>query len=138
MPPPPPNTRRHFPPPAPALSKSLPYSYFLQFSQEPPLRYPGFIHPSYVVIQVLCNLIILCRYPIVMLNNNCDPADEEKNLSIYIYYCKAIKGTVQRNLRWVLSNINQFVSLWAVVASPWFCQKYGRHFEIHEKRFSTI
>jgi hypothetical protein len=49
-----------------------------------------------------------------------------------------LKGTVQRNLKWVLSNINQFDSLWAVVASPWFFQKYGRHFEFHEKRFSTI
>jgi hypothetical protein len=55
-----------------------------------------------------------------------------------IILLKFLKGTVQRNLRWVLSNINQFVSLWAVVASPWFCQRYGSHFEIHEKCFSTI
>jgi hypothetical protein len=47
------------------------------------------------------------------------------------------KGTIQRNLRWVQSNINRFVSLWAVVASLCFRQKYSRHLEIHKKQFST-
>ncbi len=51
---------------------------------------------------------------------------------------KAFKGTVQRKLRGVKLYISRFVSLWAVVASLWFCQEYSRHFEIHEKHFSAI
>jgi hypothetical protein len=49
-----------------------------------------------------------------------------------------LKGTVQRKLRGVKLYISRFVSLWAVVASLWFCQEYSRHFEIHEKHFSVI
>jgi hypothetical protein len=49
-----------------------------------------------------------------------------------------IKGTVQRKLRGVKLYISRFVSLWAVVASLWFCQEYSRHFEIHEIHFSAI
>jgi hypothetical protein len=49
-----------------------------------------------------------------------------------------LKGTVQRKLRGVKLYISRFVSLWAMVASLWFCQKDSHHFEIHEKHFSVI
>jgi hypothetical protein len=55
-----------------------------------------------------------------------------------VQYRNRIKGTVQRKLRGVKLYISRFVSLWAVVASLWFCQEYSCHFEIHEKPFSTI
>ncbi len=58
--------------------------------------------------------------------------------SFKFFYTKIIKGTVQRKLRGVKQYISGFVSLWAVVALLGFCQKYSRHFEIHEKHFSAI
>jgi hypothetical protein len=59
-------------------------------------------------------------------------------LNTYFYRFRYLKGTVQRKLRGVKLYISGFVSLWAVVTLLWFCQKYSRHFEIHEKHFSAI
>jgi hypothetical protein len=51
---------------------------------------------------------------------------------------KSLKGTVQRKLRGVKLYISQFVLLFSMVTSLWFCRECSRHFEIHEKHFSAI
>jgi hypothetical protein len=70
------------------------------------------------------------NFPILKRCDHSPKRDEFIDVSLdppYFSLDSPFKGTVQRNLRWVLSNINKFVSLWAVVASLCFHQEYGRH-----------